>query len=65
MKPSPPPRKPIGIRCPRCGGGRFKTTHTEPLSDERIRRRKKCLGCGRRVVTFEAILTPTTADGHM
>lgn len=43
-----------GIRCPRCGCRHFFTTHTEPLRDGRIRRRKSCRHCGRRIVTFEA-----------
>jgi transcriptional regulator NrdR family protein len=42
-----------GIRCPQCGCRHFKTTHTEPLHDGRIRRRKHCRHCGRKIVTFE------------
>ena len=52
----------IGIRCPACGNGRFRTTHTEPLPTGRIRRRKTCRDCGRRVLTFES-LTPTRGAG--
>jgi transcriptional regulator NrdR family protein len=54
MKPSPTPESPRGIECPKCGCRHFHTTHTEPLRDGRIRRRKLCRHCGRRVVTFEA-----------
>ena len=43
-----------GICCPRCGCRHFYTTHTEPLRDGRIRRRKVCRHCGRRTVTYEA-----------
>lgn len=43
-----------GIECPKCGCRHFFTTHTEPLRDGRIRRRKICRHCGRRIVTFEA-----------
>lgn len=43
-----------GIACPRCGCRHFFTTHTEPLRDGRIRRRKECRHCGRKIVTFEA-----------
>lgn len=43
-----------GIACPRCGYRVLRTTHTEPLADNRIRRRKVCRRCGRKVVTFEA-----------
>lgn len=47
-------RDELGIRCPHCGCRHFKTTHTEPLRDGRIRRRKVCRHCGWRIVTFEA-----------
>jgi transcriptional regulator NrdR family protein len=55
-------RDEAGIRCPLCGCRHFKTTHTEPLRDGRIRRRKSCRNCGRKVVTFEAV--PTIASGQ-
>ena len=41
-----------GIDCPQCGCRHFYTTHTEPLRDGRIRRRKACRHCGRRIVTL-------------
>lgn len=47
---------PRGIECPQCGCRYFYTTHTEPLRDGRIRRRKECRHCGRRVVTLETPL---------
>lgn len=47
-------REDRGIICPQCGCRHFDTTHTEPLRDGRIRRRKECRQCGRRVVTFES-----------
>jgi transcriptional regulator NrdR family protein len=50
-KPSPQPK---GIECPQCGCRHFYTTHTEPLPDGRIRRRKSCRHCGRRIVTYES-----------
>jgi transcriptional regulator NrdR family protein len=43
-----------GICFPRCGCRHFKTTHTEPLRNGRIRRRKVCRHCGKKIVTFEA-----------
>jgi len=49
-KAAEPPR---GIVCPRCGCCHFRTTHTEPLPSGRIRRRKVCRHCGRRMVTYE------------
>ena len=44
----------MGIECPQCGCRHFYTTHTEPLRDGRIRRRKECRHCGRKLVTYEA-----------
>lgn len=58
-------RREAGIECSRCGCRHFKTTHTEPLRDGRIRRRKSCRHCGRKVVTFEAVQKPTPPDCHM
>jgi len=43
-----------GICCPRCGCRHFHTTHTEPLRDGRVRRRKVCRHCGRKLLTFES-----------
>ncbi|QDU76908.1 hypothetical protein Pan97_39650 [Bremerella volcania] len=43
-----------GIECPRCGCRHFYTTHTEPLRDGRIRRRKECRHCSRKIVTYES-----------
>ena len=48
-----------GIECPKCGCRHFYTTHTEPLRDGRIRRRKECRHCGRRIVTYEAPMAAT------
>ena len=52
-----------GIVCPQCGCRQFYTTHTEPLRDGRIRRRKVCRYCGRKVLTFESSVTKVTLDG--
>jgi transcriptional regulator NrdR family protein len=54
MKRSTPDKPPRGIECPTCGCRHFYTTHTEPLPSGRIRRRKVCRHCGRRIVTYEA-----------
>jgi transcriptional regulator NrdR family protein len=43
-----------GIACSNCGCAHFYTTHTEPLPDGRIRRRKQCRHCGKKVITFES-----------
>jgi transcriptional regulator NrdR family protein len=42
-----------GLICRDCGCRHFYTTHTEPLKDGRIRRRRECRHCGRKVVTME------------
>lgn len=47
-------RDKVGIACPQCGCRHFYTTHTEPLRDGRIRRRKVCRHCGRKLLTFES-----------
>ena len=54
MKRAEPPRVARGIECPQCGCRHFYTTHTEPLRDGRVRRRKECRHCRRRIVTFES-----------
>ena len=54
MKQSRTRRSECGISCPKCGCCHFYTTHTEPLRDGRIRRRKECRHCGRKIVTYEA-----------
>jgi transcriptional regulator NrdR family protein len=48
-----------GICCPRCGCRHFYTTHTEPLRDGRVRRRKVCRHCGRKMLTFETVVGAT------
>ena len=52
---SPPqtPQPERGLVCPQCGCRHFRTTHTEPLRNGRIRRRKVCRHCGRRMLTYE------------
>lgn len=50
-----------GLECPQCGCRHFYTTHTEPLRDGRIRRRKVCRHCGRKIVTYES---PAKAEAN-
>ena len=54
MKPDHSLRAELGICCPQCGCRHFYTTHTEPLRDGRVRRRKVCRHCGRKIVTYES-----------
>lgn len=66
MKNAKTPRAERGICCLSCGCRHFYTTHTEPLRDGRIRRRKLCRHCGRRIVTFEASeVLPSNRDRQM
>lgn len=50
----------VGICCPKCGGRRWKTTDTDPLPRNRVRRYKACVRCRGRgvkstIVTFEVL----------
>ena len=64
MKAAPIPRSECGICCPKCGCRHFFTTHTEPLRDGRIRRRKTCRHCAKRLVTYEAPTVPAPRPGY-
>lgn len=55
MKSTHSARQQVGIECPQCGCRHFYTTNTEPLRDGRIRRRKECRNCSRRLVTYEQV----------
>jgi transcriptional regulator NrdR family protein len=63
MNQSEPKRAVRGIECPKCGCRHFYTTNTEPLCDGRIRRRKVCRHCGRKIVTYEAPPLPNERRG--
>jgi transcriptional regulator NrdR family protein len=55
-----------GLRCRLCGCRHFATTHTEPLHDGRIRRRKRCANCEQKIVTYEGtISTLRETDRYM
>jgi transcriptional repressor NrdR len=44
------------VRCPYCGSTEDKVVDSRPSEDETvIRRRRSCLGCGRRFNTFERV----------
>jgi len=42
-----------GIECPRCGCKHFTVIYTRPTEGLRIRRRRECRHCGRRITTYE------------
>ena len=48
------------MKCPYCGDEESKVIDSRPTEDgERIRRRRECVGCGRRFTTYETIeVTP-------
>ena len=48
------------MKCPFCGGFDSKVVDSRPTEDgERIRRRRECIGCGKRFTTFEVVETFT------
>lgn len=48
------------MKCPYCGYEESKVIDSRPADDgERIRRRRECLGCGKRFTTHEVIETVT------
>lgn len=49
--------EPRGIRCPKCGCGHFEVVYTRKIPGGAIRRRRECRHCGRRVTTYEAMLS--------
>ncbi len=63
MKRTPSSRNDVGIACPTCGCRHFHVTHTEPLRDGRIRRRKVCRYCGRKMLTYESAATMLAREG--
>jgi transcriptional regulator NrdR family protein len=65
MNEKPSRRGNCGLACGRCGCRHFRTTHTEPLRDGRIRRRKFCRNCGKRLVTFESAIALKAPECYM
>lgn len=46
------------MRCPFCGHEESKVVDSRPtVEGERIRRRRECIGCGKRFTTYEVIET--------
>ena len=46
------------MKCPFCGSFESKVVDSRPTEDgERIRRRRECIGCGKRFTTFEVVET--------
>jgi transcriptional regulator NrdR family protein len=54
-----------GLICPKCSCRDFRVSDTEPLRDGRIRRRRWCRHCGRKIITFEnRVSAERPADSH-
>jgi transcriptional repressor NrdR len=45
------------MKCPYCGSNNIKTLETRDSPDNTIRRRKECVGCGKRFTTYEYVET--------
>jgi hypothetical protein len=45
-----------GLDCPRCGCKHFHVLYTRAVLGGRIRRRRECRHCGRRITTHEVSL---------
>ena len=52
-EPKAKPAEPGGLRCLNCGCGHFYVVYTKQVSRGRIRRRRQCRFCGRRITTYE------------
>ena len=47
------------MKCPYCGYGESRVIDSRPTEDdEKIRRRRECLSCGRRFTTYEIVESP-------
>ncbi len=45
-----------GLECSRCGCKHFYVLFTRPAGGGRIRRRRQCRHCGKRITTYEKVL---------
>ena len=56
-KRAPPGQKGgLSVKCPYCGFGESRVIDSRPTEDdEKIRRRRECLSCGRRFTTYEFV----------
>ena len=43
------------MKCPTCGSTESKVIDSRPSDKSSIRRRRECLGCGKRFTTYEII----------
>jgi transcriptional repressor NrdR len=45
------------MKCPYCSSQEFKTLETRESLENTTRRRKECIGCGKRITTYEYVET--------
>ncbi len=55
MKDGTKSAEPVGLVCRRCGCRHFFVTHTEPIKDGAVRRRRVCRHCGAKYVSLETL----------
>jgi len=44
-----------GLECRACGCRQFEVVYTRPLRDGRIKRRRACRHCGKKITTFARV----------
>ena len=44
-----------GLQCPDCGCGHWFVIKTRQASKKRLKRRRECRYCGRRITTYEQL----------
>ena len=48
------PAEGYGLECPKCGCRHFTVVYTRPGWGGKIKRRRACRNCGRRITTYES-----------
>ena len=55
----------LGLRCSKCSCRHFRVIYTRPARAGRIKRRRECRHCGKRVTTVETETTNDTEAGDL
>ena len=53
-----------GLRCRNCGCQRFRVVYIRPRWGETLLRRRACLSCGARLMTWERAVDNFRSDGN-
>jgi transcriptional regulator NrdR family protein len=48
-------KEPRGLECPKCGCRHLQVIYTRSVTLGKIRRRRECRHCGRRITTYEQL----------